>query len=81
MATLAQFRIPLGMVTLTQNFSSLGCVTAVRRALKVFAKRYITLKNQSLQNGLKLIPQIVNQPPDFKNIKFDQYRSKLGKFI
>ena len=47
------------------------------KALEVFAKRYITLKNQSLQNGLKLIPQISIQPPDYKNIKFDHFRSKL----
>ena len=36
---LAQYRIPLGMVFLKQNFSSLGFETAVRRAPKVFAER------------------------------------------
>ena len=48
------FRIPLGKVTLMQNFRPLGCVTAVRRAFIVFAKRYIRSKFQSCQNLLKL---------------------------
>ena len=47
LACLAQFRIPLGMVPLIQNFRSLGCVTAVRRAPKVFDKRYIRSNFQS----------------------------------
>ena len=47
MACQAQFRIQLGMVPLTKNFRSLGCVTAVRRAPKGFDKRYIRSNFQS----------------------------------
>ena len=47
-------RTPLDKVPLIQNFRSLGCVTAVRRAFKVFAKRYIGSNFQSCQIGLKL---------------------------
>ena len=36
-------RITLGKVTLSQNFRPLGCVTADRGALIVFAKPYIGL--------------------------------------
>ena len=39
-------RTPYGMVTHIQNFRSLACMTAVCRALKVFAKRYIMLKTK-----------------------------------
>ena len=45
---------PLGKVTLMQNFRPLGCVTAVRRAFIVFAKRYRRPKFQSCQIELKL---------------------------
>ena len=48
------FRTPLDKVTLMQNFRHLGCVTAVRRAFIVFAKRYIRSKFQSCQIELKL---------------------------
>ena len=46
--------IHLGMVPLIQNFRSLGCVTAVRRAPKVFDKHYIRSNFQSCHWWLKL---------------------------
>ena len=55
-----------------QNLSFLALRSQYHKALKVFAKRYITLKNQSLQNGFKLIPQVLNQPTRSQNIKFGQ---------
>ena len=54
MASIFHQWIHLGMVPLTQNFRSLGCVTAVRRALKVFAKRYIRSNFQSCHWWTKL---------------------------
>ena len=59
-------------------FSPLVQRTKYRRALKVFAKRYIMLKNQSLQNGLKLVPLNQINPPDCQNIKFDQIKQNVG---
>ena len=44
----------LDKVTLIQNFRALGCVTAVRRAFIVLAKRYIRPKFHSCQIELKL---------------------------
>ena len=48
------WRIPLGMGPLTQNFRSLGWVTAVRRALKVLVNHYIRSNFQSWHFWLKL---------------------------
>jgi hypothetical protein len=36
------------------------------------------LKNQSLQNGLKLVPLNQINPPDCQNIKFDHIQSDLN---
>ena len=47
-------RIPLGKVTLSQNFRPLGCVTADRGAFELFAWHYIRPKFQSCPILLKL---------------------------
>ena len=70
-------RIPLGMVFPIQNFRTLGCVTAVCRALKVFVKWYITLQIKVF----RLAPHTLNQPTRLQKYQIIHIRSKLGKLI
>ena len=71
-------RITLGKVTLMQNFRPLGCVTAVRRAFIVFAKRYIRAKFQSCQIELKFKIQSLLTLLKPKNIRLSILTHKCG---